>query len=117
MSFTLQTGPKIVRREVTVKEPMNGTGFKAHKLLIDFEVIPKSEAVDLSKDGDSPLLMTVIKGWGDPKRDGRGGVENADGTPVPFSEEALAQLVDIPWVSTGLARAYMDTAYGGKLGN
>lgn len=111
------SAPKIVRREVTIKEPLNGTNFKSNKVLVELEIIDRDEATDLSKDGDSPLLHRVVLGWGDPKRDGRGGFEDAHGNPLPVTDEMKSKLFAKPWIARGLVEGYFSAAYGAKLGN
>lgn len=105
---------KTVTREITVSEPLDGSSFKKHRVLFTFEIIGKNEAKGLS---DEELMQRVVKGWGDSAREGKGGFEDEQGNPIPFSEQALAQYADVPWVAAGIVKGYLDIAFGGKLGN
>lgn len=105
---------KTVTREITLSEPLDGSGFKKHRALFTFEIIGKNEAKGLS---DEELIARVVKGWGDPARSGKGGFENEDGSPVPFSEETLMAYADKSWIAAGIVKGYLDIAFGGKLGN
>lgn len=108
---------KEVRREIKINEPQDGSGYKANRVVVTFEVIDKDEAKDLSAEGDDALITRVLKGWGDPKKGGKGGFDDANGEPLPFTPEIIAKLLNKPWISSGLVRGYFDVAYGGKLGN
>ena len=117
MSIKITKEVKTVLREISLKEPLDGAGFKTAKVLLNFEIINRSEALDLLKESDVVLLKRTVKGWGDPKRDGKGGFEDEDGNAIPFTPENFDAIMDIPWISAGCGRAYMETAYGAKLGN
>lgn len=114
---TAQAVAKEVRREIKINEPQDGTGFKSHRVLVTFEVLNKDEAKDLAAEGDDALITRVLKSWGDPKKDGKGGFDDESGNPLPFTPETIASLLNTPWISSGLVRGYFDVAYGGKLGN
>lgn len=117
MGIKISTGPKTVLREIAVNEPIDGAGYKKHKVLASFEVVGKAEATELIKEGDVQLLNRVLVGWGDPKRDNRGGFEDDNGNPIPFSAEKRDEVLDTPWIAASMARGYMECAYGSKLGN
>lgn len=108
---------KEVRREIKINEPQDGTGYKTHRVVVTFEVLNKDVAKDLTAEGDDALITRVLKGWGDPKKGGKGGFDDANGEPLPFTDEVIADLLNRPWISSGLVRGYFDVAYGGKLGN
>ena len=108
---------KQVLREITIKEATDGTGFKTFRVKVAFEVIDKDEALDLSREGDDALMTRVLKGWGDPKRGGKGGFDDMNGEPLPFTPEMIAKIMKKTHIATGLVRGYFDVAHGGKLGN
>ena len=108
---------KQVRREILIKEATEGSGFKNHRVMVTFEVIDKSEFKALASEGDDAVIERVLKGWGDPKKDNKGGFDDMNGEPLPFTPEVLAKLLEKQWIGSGLVRAYTDVAYGGKLGN
>lgn len=111
----ISTQPKLVTRQVTINEPVDGTTFKPHKVLIHYGISSRKAVMDMVAEENAPLLREVVKGWGDEK--GRGGFTDDNDQPIPFSPEALDQLIDIPYVHIGLIRGYFDAANGGKLGN
>jgi hypothetical protein len=113
------TQPKLVTREITIKEATDGTGFKTFRVKVTYELINRDEALDLAREdnGDEALMARVLKGWGDPRRDGRGGFDDMNGNPLPFTPETLSKLMKKTNISTGLVQGYFDVARGGKLGN
>lgn len=115
MAIKLHTGNKRVSRVIEVREPLDGAAFKSHRVRVTFEILNKAEALEIVKQEDAPLLRRVVVGWGD--ESGRGGFDDESGAPIPFSAEALEQVVEIPWIAAALVRGYFDAANGGKLGN
>lgn len=108
---------KEVRREIKINEPQDGTSYKTQRVVVTFEVLNKDDAKDLAAEGDDALITRVLKSWGDPKKGGKGGFDDQDGEPLPFTPDVIAGLLNTPWIASGLVRGYFDVAYGGKLGN
>lgn len=83
---------------------------------MQFESLPRDEAKALyERIGALPAgeaeaqshadLMRVVKGWDDD-------VVDDDGRPVPFSAEALQQLLQISWYRIGVYRAWAASQVG-----
>jgi hypothetical protein len=60
--------------------------------------------------GQHPFLRHVVKDWD--------GVEDENGEPLPFSEDALARALELPWVAQALMAEYSRGLAGEpRLGN
>ena len=95
---------------VKVKEPLDYGKTKNHQLDVTFKRLTVSEKQDWlaqMKDGgvkDDDVLEDIvlnIKGCTTP-----------DGSPIEFSPELLAQLLDIDYVRKGLTETMMEMLYG-----
>lgn len=115
MAITISKNPKLISRVITIKEPLDGKGYKTHSIKVTFEVIPRDEADDLAKAADNSFMERVVKGWGDEQ--GNGGFKDEDGSNIAFSAETLDAVTNIPWINSGFIKNYFEVAYGGKLGN
>lgn len=62
-------------------------------------------------DHEQSELKDVVKGWDD--------VVDDEGTPVPFSDEAITAALQMSWFRTGVYSAYADSLSGqeARLGN
>lgn len=98
---------KTVLWPVTVNEPRDGGSVYAHRCKVRFEILPQDEMNAVLRDnpgeGDAALLRRAVKGWED--------------VEIDFSEEALAQLVQIPYVRNGFVAGYLQAAGGAKAKN
>lgn len=65
---------------------------------------------DVSQDADARLCEEVVRGWS--------GVKLEDGSDFEFSDEALKKLIALPYVRSGIVKAYLDATNGeAKKGN
>ena len=118
MGIKISSGPKLVTRKIAIKEPINGTEYTTHRIMVTFDVIPRSEAEQVTKEDGAPLMERVLKGWGDPLNDGKGGFEDENGKALEFTPENLTAVNNVPWINAALIKAYFEVCYGGaKLGN
>lgn len=135
-----------VRRKAIIREPRDGSSFQDHPVKIDFTILANSEEDELYKQtfvaplradfvteedyrramqeheaqarGYARKLLTkVIAGWPADKKES--GLEGADGDALLFSDDALAQLLELPYAVTGLVKAYREAVEGkgGARGN
>ncbi|MDG5497420.1 hypothetical protein [Niveispirillum sp. BGYR6] len=135
-----------VRRKAIIREPRNDHSFYDHSVKIDFTIMANSEEDELYKqtfvaplrsdfvtDEDyrravqeheaqargyaRKLLTKVVTGWPADKKES--GLEDANGEALAFSDEALAQLLELPYAVTGLVKAYREAVEGkgGQRGN
>ena len=58
---------------------------------------------------DADLAAEVLVGWS--------GVTDGDGKDVPFSQKALHQLLEVPFLAVAVLKAYMDSIKGAKRKN
>ena len=118
MGIKISTKPKLVSRKITIKEPINGTEYTNHKVMVTFEIIPRSEAEAVTKEDGAPLMERVLKGWGDPLNDNKGGFQDENGDALEFTPENLTAVNNVPWINAAFIKAYFEICYGGaKLGN
>jgi hypothetical protein len=105
----------IVHRKVTLNEPCDGTGFTKRIVSVSYEVLPQSEAMTLSTEGNTQFLEAVVVGWGDP-RTGSGNFGDEDGNKLDFNnKDHRAATYDTPWIGAGLVSEYFRFAYGNAL--
>ncbi len=94
---------KTVSWPVDVKIPQDGGKTKEVRFTAKLEILSNEEYNDVLVNGN--LLKRVLVGWE--------GVLPEDGNePVPFSDEAKAQMLEIPYVCAGLLNAYTQAAGG-----
>ena len=118
MGIKITSKPKLVTRKITIKEPVNGTEYTTHRVMVTFEIIPRTEAEAVTKEDGAPLMERVLKGWGDPLNNGKGGFEDEDGVPLEFNPENLTGVNNVPWINAAFIKSYFEVCYGGaKLGN
>lgn len=55
------------------------------------------------------LAKEVMVGWS--------GINGDDGKEIPYSEKALAQLLEVPLLAVSIIKAYMDSIKGAKRKN
>lgn len=55
------------------------------------------------------LAKEVMVGWS--------GINGDDGQEIPYSEKALAQLLEVPLLAVSIIKAYMDSIKGAKRKN
>ena len=96
---------------VEVMLPKQGGDFDKHTFDIEFRRLSTEEWQGLvEKMGEgkidfSDIAMRVVAGWGP-------GVESEPGVPVPFSDSALRELLNILQVPGAIFSAYAKTLNG-----
>lgn len=100
------TTQKTVTWPVTVQIPQDGGKTQKATFHVRVEVLPSDEFQAIYERGgnDEDLLRRVLVDWD--------GVADADGHPIPFSEEARDALIRIPYVRVALITAYMEMSQG-----
>lgn len=99
---------------VTVELPTDGGKTEKATFDAEFKRLTQSrvdeirQAVERGEMRDSDLAREALVGWS--------GVVDADG-PVPYSEKARDQLLDIPMVSTAIVMALLGSLNGAKRKN
>ncbi len=96
---------------VTVQVPQDGGRRAKVTFTAEFALLP-DEREGALKNGDvsdRDFLHMVVVAWG--------GVQDADGSELAFSVEALDRLIAIPYVRAALIEAYFDFAAGGRRKN
>lgn len=101
---------KKVRWPVTVNVPQDGGRVLAETFDVDFKVLTQSELrpfgdIRPSDDESKDMLNAVVVGW--PK-----GPKGEDGQPVPFDEDAKAELLGTTYARTALYNAYSEIQTG-----
>lgn len=78
----------------------SGADTVEREITVHLRVIPSSEYLQLSRQGDAAVLARIVTGWE--------GVHDAEGQPLPFTPENLRLAAEIPYFAVGVVRAYMD---------
>jgi len=91
---------------VTVQVPKDGGKFVPATFTAELKALGQGDidrAIAAASNGDdnADILLEVLVGWS--------GVQDADGTELPYSEEARAKLLDIPYVRRALVAAFFDS--------
>lgn len=103
---------------ITVEIPADGGKFEKHVFTAEFRRLPRSEIDVLMRDvGESNdperatanIVDQILLGWN--------GVVDADGQPVPFSDEARNQVLDIHPVRNCVFQAWVDSLKAGARKN
>lgn len=99
---------------VTVELPTDGGKTEKATFDAEFKRLTQSrvdeirQAVERGEMRDADLAREALVGWS--------GVVDADG-PVPYSEKARDQLLDIPMVSTAIVMALLNSLSGARRKN
>ena len=106
--FKLQK-PESVKWPVEVNIPRDGGHTTKATFNAQFRIIDQDEFSGIydQKGTDRDLISRVCVGWDQT-------VCDESGEPIPFSEEALDSMVNIPYVRTAMVKAYLDCANGRK---
>lgn len=99
---------------VAVSLPTAGGKFETHTFDVTFKRLTQArikEFVEKSEElgGDDSFCREVVVGWQ--------GIVDEAGQQVPFSEMALAQLLDVPMVAKKIVTAYLESVSGAKIKN
>ena len=117
MSFVFTTTPEF-KAEVTVKWPVDGEwqtmAFTGHFRLdpdVDFSAPTEAEDYDGAHEEMIERIASVLIGWD--------GIETPDGSALPFSDEALRNLVRHLPIRMAVVAAYVTAISTGgmRLGN
>lgn len=97
---------------VKVNIPRDGGKFTGATFTAEFAALPQDEidqALEDSRDGnlDAGFASKVLVGWAP------GQVQDADGSELPYSDEAKAKLLRMSYVRNGVVEAFFDSVSGG----
>ena len=94
---------------VKVHIPADGGKFVTATFDAEFKALPQDEIdriIEAGRDGDreADLTREFLVGWK--------GVQDEDGSDLPFSEEAKAKVINIAYVRNALVTAFFDSITG-----
>lgn len=102
--FKLIETDEPIQWPVTVHVPQHGGKTAKHKFTALFAYLPADDIAPASEAGDEAFLGRVLLGWQ--------GVQDEEGNPLPFSDEARDRLVRIPYVRRALILAWHEFIQG-----
>jgi len=100
---------------VTVEFPVDGGRFEKQTFDAEFKRLPQSrieQVIERSNTDtikDAEFAREVITGWK--------GVTDSKGVDVPYSNEALGKLLDVPLVAGAIVQAFFASLTGAKRKN
>jgi hypothetical protein len=98
---------------VTINAPSeDGSGtIESAEIKLLYELMRRSEAVEIENDIDKAqqVLPSKIHGWE--------GVADEDGEDIPFSSDALAALLDVPYIERAFAIGLIQASNGAPAKN
>ena len=102
---------KTFKWPVVVKAPSETKAgkFDSHEFTAVFKRVPRSVITKMSDEDENTLLKLILAGWE--------GIEEEDGTPIVFDEEALEEFADDPYWIKAVINAYTDTYNEAESGN
>lgn len=90
---------------VNFKIPVDGGTYQTNSFIGEFKRLTLSEMRDLPKEGtDAEMCRRVMVGWNE--------IADENGTPLPFSSEALDRLLDIVGVASTILQTFFGTLNG-----
>lgn len=104
--FVITTG-STYKWTVKVAVPVAPETYDDQTFTAEFRRIGKKEIEALTasaETSDDSVARAVLVGWE--------GVQDADGNDVPFSDAAVAQLLDVPGVAYAVVMAFLDSVSG-----
>ena len=106
--FVLKKDP-IVRWPIQIPQPTDDGNVNPIPVTVEYRLLPQARYDEL-KGSDAELLREVVVGWNDDAF----GQEDESGRAValPFSPEALNQLIEFAFVRTGLVQGYWQAVAG-----
>jgi len=106
--FVLKKDP-VVSWPITIPMPADDGKMNHVPVTVEYKLLPQPRYDELKKT-DVGLLREVVVGWNDDAF----GHEDETGraVPLPFSPDALNQLLEIPYVRTGLVQGYWKAVTG-----
>lgn len=95
---------------VNVFVPRDGGKFVKATFTAEFKALPQSEIDSILRDVregtvDADFCIESLVGWK--------GVQDDDGSDLPFSDEAKAKLLNIPYARHAVVTAFFDSISGG----
>src|SRR5262245_3305421 len=97
------------RTNVTVKKPIDG-GFEEAELEVEFKCMTHWRRDEIVAAGNGKVLQEALVKVHSP-------IGDAEGRPLTWSDDVRDQLLDIPYVSAALVKAYFATIQGAPAGN
>lgn len=94
---------------VTVEFPVDGGRFETESFDAIFKRVGRAEFTKLVDKGDTDLLEAVLEGWE--------GVKDEADKDIPFTKAALKDLLDDPFFTKAVIKAYLESLEGGKAKN
>lgn len=95
MAFRLLPPDQAFPLEVEVAPPGGG---KPGTCTLQVAFLPDDEALRLAEEGNGPYLRRIVRGWS--------GIEDHEGNAIAHSDEAVAQLAEVPYFTRQVAEAY-----------
>jgi hypothetical protein len=89
-----------VKWPVTVHLPADGGKWDKESYTGVFKVCTRSEIEELANTGDPDLIRGVLEGWE--------GIEEEDGTEIPFNSKNLDEWIDNPHWLRGTTKAILE---------
>tara|TARA_R110000787_G_scaffold90044_1_gene190496 strand:+ start:9069 stop:9413 length:345 start_codon:yes stop_codon:yes gene_type:complete len=114
MAFVLKKS-NTYKWPVSVDVPVDGGKHERVTFDVEFKDLTQSrllEIAELSAEGgmtDVEIAREVITGWA--------GIEDEDGTELPYSVTKRDELLDVPMLASTIASAYLDSKKGAKRKN
>ncbi len=105
---------------VTIDIPIDGGRFDKQTFDGEFKRLPQSKigpmVAELQKledlgdlDRITEITRDLLVGWA--------GISDDSGKEIPFSQKALDQLLEVPFLAVAVLKAYMDSIKGAKRKN
>ena len=101
--------PRLVWWPVTLYEPKDGGRSTQHLVDVQYELLSQAEKDQAASGGDVEFLQRVVRDW---KK-----FEEADGTPIPCTEESRADFFETGWIMIGIVQGYFLANAGGRRKN
>jgi hypothetical protein len=99
---------------VEIETPSSGGKHEKHSFDAEFKRLPQSKVKELldssvEENSDKPFVKAVMIGWK--------GIADEKGQEIPFSQEALEDLLEVPQAAKQIVFAYMKSIGGSKVKN
>ena len=103
--FKFATQPTVIW-PVTINAPLDDGRVRKINIKAKFEIIPTDEqnAIYDSGGNDADLIRRVLKGWQ--------GMPGSDDQPVEFSDTALEEALNTPFVRAAFVESYIGASVG-----
>lgn len=105
MAFRIVEKLPAVEWPVKIPVPQNGGTVEPHEISVTFQQLSDKELQGKYKTQTKrEFLLEVITNWS--------GVENEDGSPVPFSAEKLEKVLGVSYARDAIFEAYQSMILG-----